>query len=219
MESLETVELEQSPQERTAPRRRTSNGSQRVLQTKNTVNGEFTEEYIRQLSLGDSAAERRFVLYFGDLLRIRLHSQFRDAEWTEDVRQETLFRVLRTIRMHPATIEHPQKLGSYVHSVCRHVVMERFRGEGRYIPGDPSMEVHDPGPGAEGQLLTAEKQAMVRRLLDEMSPKDRAILTEVFMEERDKDEICLQNDVDRGYLRVLVFRARQRFRDLLGSGN
>jgi RNA polymerase sigma-70 factor (ECF subfamily) len=35
----------------------------------------------------------------------------------------------------------------------------------------------------------------------------------LFFEERDKDEICRELNVDRGYLRVLLHRAKVRFRE------
>ena len=34
----------------------------------------------------------------------------------------------------------------------------------------------------------------------------------LFVEERDKDDICRSLQIDRGYLRVLLHRAKQRFR-------
>lgn len=177
----------------------------------------FTAQDLQLLAAGDRELERAFVAHFSDLLRIRLESRFRDQPWVEDVRQETLFRVLRTVRTAPETITQPEKIGYYVNAVCRNVVLERFRNEGRYN-GDASGEVldrPDPGMDLEAGILTAERQQKVRQLLDEMPQRDRAILTEVFLREQDKDDICSRHGVDRGYLRVLVFRARQRFRDLL----
>jgi RNA polymerase sigma-70 factor, ECF subfamily len=37
-------------------------------------------------------------------------------------------------------------------------------------------------------------------------------LREVFLEERDKDEVCRDYGVDREYLRVLLHRAKQSFK-------
>jgi RNA polymerase sigma-70 factor (ECF subfamily) len=54
----------------------------------------------------------------------------------------------------------------------------------------------------------------VRRVIDEMSEKDRRLLKEVFLDERDKDQVCSDYGVDRNYLRVLLHRAKQNFRSL-----
>jgi RNA polymerase sigma-70 factor (ECF subfamily) len=52
----------------------------------------------------------------------------------------------------------------------------------------------------------------VRSVLSELPEKDRKILRWLFFDERDKGEVCRALQVDREYLRVLVHRAKQRFR-------
>ncbi len=47
-----------------------------------------------------------------------------------------------------------------------------------------------------------------------VSERDRRLLREVFLEERDKDEVCNDFGVDREYLRVLLHRAKQSFKAL-----
>ena len=44
---------------------------------------------------------------------------------------------------------------------------------------------------------------------------DRQILRLIFLEERDKDEVCRIFQVNRNYLRVLLHRAKNRFRESL----
>jgi RNA polymerase sigma-70 factor (ECF subfamily) len=39
-------------------------------------------------------------------------------------------------------------------------------------------------------------------------------LREIFLEEKDKDEVCRDFGVDRDYLRVLLHRAKQSFKSL-----
>ncbi len=48
--------------------------------------------------------------------------------------------------------------------------------------------------------------------LDEMPERDRDLLRQIFFEERDKDIICREMHVNPEYLRVLVHRAKGRFR-------
>ena len=52
-------------------------------------------------------------------------------------------------------------------------------------------------------------------MLDKLSETDRAVLRKVFLEDRDKDEICHELGIDRDYLRVRVHRALARFRSAL----
>ncbi|HSS96242.1 MAG TPA: sigma factor-like helix-turn-helix DNA-binding protein, partial [Terriglobales bacterium] len=53
---------------------------------------------------------------------------------------------------------------------------------------------------------------IVRDVLEELPERDRRILKELFLEERDKDDICRDFGIDRDYLRVLVHRAKQAFK-------
>ena len=62
---------------------------------------------------------------------------------------------------------------------------------------------------------TSEK---VRAVLGELPEKDRRILKEVFLEERDKDAVCRDYGVNRDYLRVLLHRAKQAFKSLYLKG-
>jgi RNA polymerase sigma-70 factor (ECF subfamily) len=70
----------------------------------------------------------------------------------------------------------------------------------------------------EGEVVTRERKDLVRSILDELPEKDRRILRAVFLEDVDKSEVCERFDVNRDYLRVLVHRAKIRFRDALDKG-
>jgi RNA polymerase sigma-70 factor (ECF subfamily) len=63
-----------------------------------------------------------------------------------------------------------------------------------------------------GALSARERENKVREILDKLSERDRRLLREVFLEERDKDEVCRNFGVDREYLRVLLHRAKQAFK-------
>jgi len=63
-----------------------------------------------------------------------------------------------------------------------------------------------------GVLVAKQTQEKVREILDDMPEKDRRIQKEIFLEERDKDDVCTDFGVDRNYLRVLLHRAKSSFR-------
>ena len=59
--------------------------------------------------------------------------------------------------------------------------------------------------------LTAIKEN-VRVILMRLSKRDRSLLKAVFLDERDRDEVCQEFGVEREYLRVLLHRAKQEFK-------
>ncbi len=46
----------------------------------------------------------------------------------------------------------------------------------------------------------------------QLSEKDRQLLRAIFLEEKEKDQVCREFGVDRDYLRVLLHRAKNNFR-------
>jgi len=70
----------------------------------------------------------------------------------------------------------------------------------------------DEAPSPESAMAMSQRKSQVLKILEALPAKDRDLLRLVFLEERDKDEICTALHVDREYLRVLVHRAKSRFR-------
>jgi RNA polymerase sigma-70 factor (ECF subfamily) len=174
----------------------------------------FDREYVRRLAEGDAEVERHFVEYFSTLLLTKLRFRLRSAQDAEDLRQEVFLRVLRALRTGEG-LHQPERLGAYVNAVCNNVVLEHFRQKGRAVQFDDRMpEFRDHRVDVERELVTEESQALVRSVVSELSAKDRDILRAVFLEERDKDGVCSEFGVTRDYLRVLLHRAKLRFRKL-----
>lgn len=174
----------------------------------------FDAEYVRLLQSGHPDTQRHFIRYFGDLLSIKLRSRLRSPQLVEEARQETFLRVLTTLNR--GGLDQPERLGAFVNSVCNNVLFEFYRAESRTpnLPED-APELPDNRPDPESRFVTRERKALVEKALDELSGKDRTLIRQVFLEERDKDEVCRDLQVDREYLRVLLHRAKARFRLVL----
>ena len=173
----------------------------------------FDGDYVRRLTEGDAETERHFVSYFSPLLMIKLKKRLRSREQLEDLRQEIFLRVLRALRQ-GSGLQHPECLGAYVHSICNNVVLEYLRGKPEQCD-EPIEEQRDPGVSVERELVSEEQSRQVRRLIDGMKPNDRFLIRAIFLDERDKDAVCREQGVGRDHLRVLLHRAKKRFRQLL----
>jgi len=171
----------------------------------------FDADYIKRLIAGDPETERHFAAYFGELLAIKLRSRVRSPELLEDIRQETFLRVLRKLRT--GELEHPERLGAYVNTFSTLIMFEHFKSESRYCEiADEGSAMIDPRSGVHEAFVTCESKEQVAAVLKEMPEKDRELIKAVFLREEDKDEVCRRFGVDRAYLRVLLHRARVRFR-------
>jgi len=174
---------------------------------------EFDQAYVDRLVAGDPETERHFTRYFGDLMTLKLRSRLRSPAAIEDAKQETFVRVLTSLKR-KRSLATPETLGAFVNSTCNNVVFEHYRSGSRTTPlPDQYDEADDRRPAADSAMLAGEQQVMVKAALDGLPEKDRELLRWLFFDERDKDEICRELNVDRGYLRVLLHRAKARFRE------
>jgi RNA polymerase sigma-70 factor (ECF subfamily) len=172
----------------------------------------FDQDYLERLARGDADTERHFASYFGELLLIKLRARVRNSQLVADLRQETFVRVFHAIRK-KGTVIYPERLGSFVNSVCENVLLEFFRsGKGTVQMDEELTEPVDRAGSVESELITEQRSDLVREILAELPEIDRKVLRGVFLEERDKDQLCHELKMDRNYLRVRVHRALARFR-------
>jgi RNA polymerase sigma-70 factor, ECF subfamily len=175
----------------------------------------FDKDYLRRLANGDAVVEYHFSCYFGDLLSLKLRSRIRSSQLIEDIRQETLLRVLQIVRK--AGVEHPERFGAFVNGVCGNVMMELVRGETRHGGLASEVEPADDRVDLEAALVNQQRRRQVNRILEELPERDRELLRMFFLEERDKGEICKHFRVRENYMRVLLHRAKLRFRSMHSS--
>lgn len=173
----------------------------------------FDGEYVKKLIAGDPATESHFVAYFNQMLLLKLRGRIRSRELIDDARQETFLRVLRVLRS--KGIDNPERLGAFVNGVCENVLFENFRAEARYCEiAEEGQAMIDARITADAAFVNGERKKQIAAVLKELSPKDAELLRALFLEELTKDEICGRYNCTRDYLRVLLHRARLKFRDL-----
>jgi RNA polymerase sigma-70 factor (ECF subfamily) len=173
----------------------------------------FNAGYVESLCAGAPQAQEHFVGYFTELLHLKLRSRLQSAHAIEDVRQETFARVLSVVRK-DGGLREPERLGAFVNTVCNHVLFEHYRSSGRNESLDEEGRPELAAKGADALEIAAAGQIKdkVREILLDLDPRDRSLLQAVFIDERDRDQVCREYGVDRDYLRVLLHRAKQEFK-------
>jgi len=179
----------------------------------------FDENYLRALAARDPEAENFFVEYFTRPVRSKLRARLRSQDLVRDASQETFLRVFRYFQS-GKTLDNPASLPGFVHTVCHNVSLEFLRSFTRHsqMP-ENAPETEDPTSGPEALAATSERSRLVTRVLEEIPEKDRQLIRRVCLDEEDKDAVCREFNVDRAYLRVLLHRARIRFRDVMEQSN
>ena len=171
---------------------------------------EFTYTYIAGLRNRDPEIQQHFAEYFTRELDRWLRPRLRHKTAIEDIRQETLTRVLDVVRRENA-LRHAHRLPAFVNKVCRNVLREYWRKTSKSEDLDPRIEIVH-GDSAEQRAQAAEKYSCLREALMRIPKHDRAVLTMLYFEEEDRSEAGRRMGVSQAYLRVLVHRATKRLR-------
>lgn len=172
----------------------------------------FDEKLLQRLVHCDSAAAELLVTSFKKPVRLNLRIHLRSfPQLVDDASQEVFLRVLAYFRS-GKTLDNPNRLPAFIHSVCRNVAMEQCRAQLRYgqIPeSNPECaDLRNPEDGA----ITNQRVELVRTILNELPERDRELLRRLLLNEEDKDQVCAEFQIQRSYLRVLLHRARIRFK-------
>jgi RNA polymerase sigma-70 factor (ECF subfamily) len=175
----------------------------------------FDESYVERLREGDFRTQEHFVAYFSELIQLKLRSRLHSPQAIEDVRQETFARVFAALRSE-GRIRQPERLGAFVNSLCNNVLLEYYRSSQRDSSIEDEEDQDFPAKDIDifGALVTKQMGEKVREILEKLPERDRRLLRSIFIEEKDKDEVCRDFGVDRDYLRVLLYRAKQSFKSL-----
>jgi RNA polymerase sigma-70 factor, ECF subfamily len=174
----------------------------------------FDADYVNRLRDGDHSTEQHFVAYFQQLLRIKLRARFLPPDKVDDLTQETFIRVIGALRREGG-VRQPERFGAFVNSICNNVVFERHRSSSKDQELDEShLGIADKALDPEKVMASKQVQEQVRAILKDMPRRDRDLLRAIFLEEKEKDEVCQEFGVDRNYLRVCLHRAKERFREV-----
>ena len=172
----------------------------------------FDKAYVEKLRNGDPATEHHFYVYFEKLMNIKLRSRAISPDKIEDLKQETFIRVIAAVRK-TGVVRQPERFGAFVNSICNNVLLEHYRSLGKNQQMEEThQEIPDKVLDLEGLMVSKQFSERVRKILSTLPTRDRELLRAVFLEEKDKDAVCRDLGVDRNYLRVLLHRAKDKFK-------
>jgi len=178
---------------------------------------EIATDLVTRIRNGSRDAEDAMVRRYGPGLLYLLKRRARDPELALDLRQDT-FRVAIE-RLRRSALEEPEHLAAYLRAVAlNHLIAQRRKDTRRATTADSDAieTVADERGGPFENVSREQVRAAVGTLLHELgTPRDREILTRVYLKEEVKDAICAELGVDSVHFNRVLFRAKQRFRELL----
>ena len=151
--------------------------------------------------------EAEFTSFYGRASRglwayvYRVTGHAADAD---DIVQEAFLRLLRA-DVGPTEDERRR----YLYRIASNLVVDRWRSRKR-------QDQDEPPPAVAGGLQTSGLPDQdVARTFGELTSRERALLWLAYVEEDSHEEIAVSLGLRRGSIKVLLFRARRRLRELL----
>jgi RNA polymerase sigma-70 factor (ECF subfamily) len=177
------------------------------------------QELIAAVLAGSEAAFAGLVDRYQDRV-YRLVSRYtRDPGECEDLAQEVFLRVFRKLH----TFQHESQFYTWVYRIAVNAANDLLAKAGRrrlrLVEDDATLDaLGDPrgtGDAPEAPLERAELARVTRELLDELPEKFRTVLVLREFEDLSYNEMAEVLQCRLGTVESRLFRARQRFRDLL----
>ncbi|MFL6236956.1 MAG: RNA polymerase sigma factor [Thermoanaerobaculia bacterium] len=178
---------------------------------------EIATDLVRRIAVGDATAEEALVLRYSRGILYLLRRMGAPPDLAEDLHQET-FRIALE-RLRKRELDEPAALAGFLRGTARNLVIAERRKTARRRTGTDDEElaqaVH-PAPSQLSTVLRDEEAESVRRLIGELATdRDRQVLLRFYVAEEEKGSICADLGLDGLHFNRVLFRARQRFRELL----
>jgi RNA polymerase sigma factor (sigma-70 family) len=171
----------------------------------------FDEAYLTRLRAGDDKTAEHFQRHFRRVVNAQLWGKF-SPQRQEDLVDEVMAAAFEKImRGEP---RDATRLSAYVRGICLNLSKTAMRPASHKDEVELDFDrLSSNGQTIEEELIHKETAAAITKVLSMLSVRDRGLLVDVFYSEIDRDEVCRKHHVTREQLRLILFRARQRFQE------
>jgi len=164
---------------------------------------------------GDAAAEQELVLRYSRGVKAILRNAAADRSVVDDLHQETFRIALEKIRR--GDLREASGLGGFIASLARNLATDYFRRSRRPDSRDAATleSIRSPETEALERIVAGEQAGCVRQVLEELNTeRDREILRRFYLSSEDKQKICDDWGLTRLQFNRVLYRARERYREL-----
>lgn len=173
-------------------------------------------DLVSRIMAGDVIAESEFVEQYSTGIRLMLLKRTGNQQLSNDICQEALIVTLKKLRV--GGLHKPESLSAFIRKTAVYLSIDHFRKEKRYIylkDGIISLQI----PHYDKKAKTIDNQlagTLLEDLLDQLSvERDRDILWRFYLHDEDKATICRDLDLSSTHFDRVLYRAKQRMRELI----
>ena len=172
-------------------------------------------DLVSRIRAGTSDGMEELYQIFAKGIRFYLCRQLGPQELDDKI-HDTFLVVVQAIRR--GEIREPERLMGFVRTVVRRQVAahveKMIHNRREQIELDSTVRVPDPRDNPEQNAIFHQRAEMIRRVLGELSSRDREILTRFYLREQSQEQICDEMSLTETQFRLLKSRAKARFGEL-----
>ncbi|NCP65721.1 MAG: sigma-70 family RNA polymerase sigma factor [Paraglaciecola sp.] len=182
---------------------------------------------VQRIANGDKSAEKQLVSTYYRGLFFILNRQTSNPTLSEDLTQDTFILVIQKARL--GEILNPAALNGFIRQVGINLLIAHFRKESRRATHSvDDIDIHIPDAELDiSRALHSEKiLAVVQQVISELpTDRDRDLLRRFFVYDKPKAQICEELCLSAEHFDRVLFRARQRLKQVIelklstGSGS
>ncbi len=165
-------------------------------------------QWLTRAQKGDSQAFAHLVETYQRPVYNMCYRMLNNAEDAEDAAQETFLRAYKSIKRY----DKNRPFATWLLSIAAHYCIDRIRKQRMKIVSMedlPYIHIIDDSPGPEVIIGRSEEQNKVRRLLDSLSPTDRAAVIMYYWYDFSYDEIAEALSLTMSAVKSRLHRARR----------
>ncbi len=178
-------------------------------------------DFVNRIHAGDKLAEGELIQHYGPGVLLMLERRTQDQQLAIDLYQDTFVIVIERLR--GKSINEPHKLGAFIYGTSKNLLIGDLRKKARrktFADSDIVAETADKNSGPFQNVNREEEARIVRQIISSMrSRRDRTLLRRFYIDEEEKENICLELNLSSLHFNRVLFRARRRFKDLLTGYN
>ena len=170
---------------------------------------------IKAILAGDSREFSVLVDAYKNIVFTVALRMLKNREEAEEVAQDTFIKVYKSLR----NFKGDSKLSTWIYRIAYNTSLDRLKKNNKNlgniaIDEIEGFEIKDLDDALE-QLVSSERSDLIKRCIAKLSPKDSAILTLFYFEEKNLKELGTILKMNENSAKVGLFRARARLAGVL----
>jgi RNA polymerase sigma factor (sigma-70 family) len=171
-------------------------------------------ELVERIRTGQTDGMEDLYQIFSKGIRFYLCRQLGPQDLDDKI-HDTFLIVVQAIRK--GELREPERLMGFVRTIVRRQVATHIVKVVHSRQGQMDLNiigVTDPRRNPEQTAMLHQRDRLIHKVLGELTPRDREILTRFYLMEQSQDQICSEMALTETQFRLLKNRAKARFGEL-----